>query len=80
MMAVNKIILVIAPSTIRLQRILLRDQHRTRTDIENIMARQMSDKDKKKLADFIIINDEHKMVIPQVLEIHDKLLNEIKQD
>jgi dephospho-CoA kinase len=76
----DKIILVLAPLTIRLQRILLRDQHRTRADIENIMARQMNDKDKKKLADFIIINDEHKMVIPQVLDIHDKLLNVIKQD
>ena len=76
----DKIILVIAPKAVRIQRILMRDQHRTQSDIENIMARQMSDTQKKELCDYIIINDERKMVIPQVLEIHDRLLAETSEN
>jgi len=74
----DRIILVLAPKTVRIQRILMRDAHRTQTDVENIIARQMSDRSKKKLSDYIIINDEQKMVLPQVLEIHRKLLGEVK--
>ena len=75
----DRIILVLAPITMRIHRILMRDAHRTQTDVENIMARQMSDPNKKKLSDYIIINDEKKLVIPQVLEIHRKILREVNK-
>lgn len=66
-------ILVSAPKSIRIGRVLLRDANRSREDIENIIENQMSESRKKKLSDFIIINDGERMVIPQVLEIYESL-------
>lgn len=67
-------ILVLAPKSIRIGRVLLRDINRTKEDIEDIIAKQMSDSQKKKISDFNIINDEKEMVIPQVLEIYKTLI------
>jgi dephospho-CoA kinase len=36
------------------------------------MNRQIDDGIKMKLCDFIIVNDEQQLVIPQVLELHRK--------
>jgi len=66
-------ILVSAPKSIRIGRVLLRDANRSKEDIENIIENQMSETHKKKLSDFIIINDGERMVIPQVLEIYESL-------
>ena len=66
----DKTILVLAPEYLRIQRILLRDSHRSTTDVKKIMASQMSDEEKKKLADYIIINDDSRLVIPQAIKIH----------
>ena len=74
----DKIILVHAPKKIRINRVLMRDSYRTISDIERIIEIQMSDNQKKKLSDYIIINDERKLVIPQVLEIHERILQEIE--
>jgi dephospho-CoA kinase len=68
-------ILVSAPKSIRIGRVLLRDANRTKEDIENIIEKQMSETSKKKLSDFIIINDGKRMVIPQVLEIYELIIN-----
>lgn len=68
-------ILVSAPKSIRIGRVLLRDENRTKEDIESIIEKQMSESRKKKLSDFIIINDGEKMVIPQVLGIYNSLAN-----
>jgi len=35
--------------------------------------KQMSDEEKEKLASFIIVNDETRLVIPQVLALHQQL-------
>lgn len=72
-------ILVSAPRPIRIGRVLLRDTNRTKEDIEDIIDKQMSESGKKKLSDFIIINDGKRMVIPQVLEIYKNLLQILKE-
>jgi dephospho-CoA kinase len=72
------VILVYAPKKIRINRVLMRDTHRSISDVESIMEKQMSDNRKKKHSDYIIINDEQKMVTPQVLDIHEKILREKK--
>jgi len=74
----DKIILVYAPKKIRINRILMRDAYRSTSDIESIIEKQWTDNQKKKLSDYIIINDEQQMVIPQVLDIHEKILKEIE--
>jgi len=69
----DKIILVSAPKSVRINRILLRDVDRSREEIERIIENQMSDARKKKLSDYVIANDGSKMVLPQVLEIYNEL-------
>ena len=66
----DKVILVHAPAEIRINRVLKRDPQRTRQQVEDIMQNQMQDDEKLKLADFNIVNDESRLVIPQVLELH----------
>jgi dephospho-CoA kinase len=66
----DKTILVLAPEHLRIQRILLRDPHRSTADVKGIMASQMPDEEKKKLADYTIVNDDSRLVIPQALKIH----------
>ena len=68
-------ILVFAPKSTRIGRVLLRDVKRSKQDVEDIIDKQMSESRKKKLSDFIIINDGERMVIPQVLEIYMNLVN-----
>jgi dephospho-CoA kinase len=69
-------ILVYAPLSVRINRILMRDPNRSRTDIEKIIQHQMDEEDKKKLADDIIYNDDSRLVIPQVLELHRQFTGE----
>jgi len=71
----DKIITVSAPLGLRIQRVLGRDKHRQKTDIEAIINKQMAQGEKEKRADFVIRNDGKSMIIPQVLELHHILLN-----
>ena len=72
--ALDKIIVVHAPQELRIKRVLERDAHRTREQIKGIMSNQMKDEEKLMRADFTIANDESKLVIPQVLELHHTFL------
>jgi dephospho-CoA kinase len=66
----DKIITVYAPLELRIQRILERDPHRDEEGIRKIMKEQMAEEEKMERADYIIYNDEKKMLIPQVLKLH----------
>jgi len=66
---------VFAPEQIRIQRVMERDKA-TIEDVKNRMQNQMSDDERMKLANFTIINDGTKMIIPQILEIHSKIVNQ----
>jgi len=72
--ALNKIVVVFAPEELRLKRVLQRDPQRNRQQVMNIIASQLSDDEKRKRADFVIINDESQLVIPQVLKLHELFL------
>ncbi len=63
----DKIIVVSAPESLRLKRVLSRDGHRTVEHFKGIVEKQMPEDEKLKLADYNIVNDETKLVIPQVL-------------
>jgi dephospho-CoA kinase len=72
--SLDYVIGVKAPLEMRLQRAMFRDT----ITIEEAMARinmQMNEEDKLELCDFIIVNDEQQMLIPQVLALHQKILN-----
>jgi len=68
----DKIVVVSAPEKIRMKRVLQRDTHRTEKDVENIFGNQLPEDEKLKRADFVIVNDETCLVIPQVLELHQR--------
>jgi dephospho-CoA kinase len=71
----DKVILVSAPQSLRIERVLARDPYRTEADLQKIMANQMSEEEKMKRADFVIVNDESELLIPQVLRLHDLFSN-----
>jgi dephospho-CoA kinase len=70
----DKVINVSCPIKIRISRVLMRDPHRNEKQVNDIIDKQLPDEEKNKLADFIIKNTDNKMLIPQVLEIHNQLL------
>jgi dephospho-CoA kinase len=71
----DKVINVSSPLKLRVARVLMRDQ-RSEAQINEIINRQLPDEEKNKLADYVIKNNETKMVIPQILEIHE-ILNQL---
>ncbi len=62
-------IMVYSPEQIRLQRLVERDNIPASQALQKIKS-QMDDKQKLKLADFIIINDQFTPILPQVLNLH----------
>ncbi|RAJ02265.1 dephospho-CoA kinase [Chitinophaga skermanii] len=69
----DKVITVFAPEVLRIHRVMQRDGV-SRNDVYARMYKQMDENIKKKLADYVIYNDEQQAVIPQVLAIHEQLL------
>ena len=68
------IINVSAPGDVRLKRIIERDG----LTAEQFYARtknQMTDEAKNRLSDFVILNDGRQFLIPQVMEIHEHIVN-----
>jgi dephospho-CoA kinase len=69
-LALDKIIVVYAGEELRVKRVLQRDVHRSQQQIIDIIRNQLTDEEKLKRADYSILNDESRLVIPQVLELH----------
>ena len=69
----NNIIVVDSPKGLRIKRLLKRDTHRNLAEIEKILANQKSPEEFLEMADFVVNNDENTLLIPQVLEIYNKL-------
>ncbi len=64
---------VSSPEALRLQRSMQRD-NQSAENIQARMLKQMNEDDKMKRCDFILVNDEQQLLIPQILELHEKLL------
>ena len=71
------VITVIANEEDRINRILKRD-NTTKDKIMSIMKHQLSDEEKVKLSDFVIINDKLEHTKEQVLNIHNSILKNLK--
>jgi dephospho-CoA kinase len=72
------IIGVYAPATLRIHRTMQRDTI-TREEVLQRMKNQIDDDIKMRLCDAVIINDDQHVVLPQVLELHQRLLEEAKK-
>ena len=67
------IIGVHAPVHYRIKRVMERDGV-SREEVMNRANRQIDEDIKMRLCDFVIVNNDQELVIPQVLELHSKLL------
>lgn len=68
----DQIIGVYAPASLRIMRTMERDNI-SRDEVIKRMNRQIAEEIKMKLCDFVIVNDEQQLVIPQVIKLHEKL-------
>lgn len=66
-----------APKELRVQRAMDRDGI-TEQELQARMNKQMDEDEKLRLCDFVIVNDEQQLVIPQVLALHEKFLEMAK--
>jgi len=64
---------IYAPEELRIQRVIKRDDT-SREAIQQRMRNQLNEEEKIKRCDFVITNDDHQLVIPQVLAINQQLL------
>ncbi len=69
----NATVLVVAPESLCIARVMKRDSI-TREMVIQRLLNQWPQEDKQDLADFIVINDDVANVISQVLNIHDRIL------
>lgn len=67
-------VLVHAPVELRIERVMKRDGV-SREAVLKRMAHQFSEAQLMKLADHILVNDGNEMILPQVIELHNKILN-----
>jgi dephospho-CoA kinase len=65
---------VSAPVQLRIDRTMERNKI-SREEVVKRMNHQIDEKMKMKLCDFVIHNDEQQLLIPQVIELHQKLLD-----
>jgi len=67
------IIGVTAPESLRISRVIKRDQS-SREKVLDRIRQQMNEEEKMKLCDFVIVNDEKEAVLPQTIRVHESLL------
>lgn len=75
----NKIIVVFSPLDLRITRTLIRDKHRSMEQVRDIIKRQWPEEEKLKRADYIIYNDETRLILPQVLNLHRMFLKGVSK-
>lgn len=64
------IIGVYAPQYVRINRVMQRDAV-TREEVLGRMNKQINEEIKMRLCDFVIVNDDQELLIPQVLKLHE---------
>lgn len=69
----DKVIGVYAPVAVRINRVMQRDNV-TREEVVSRMNKQIKEEIKMRLCDYVIVNDELELLIPQVIKLHEILL------
>ena len=67
-------ICVMAPKQLRIQRVILRDSHRSEEQIQQIINKQVSDGKRRKLSNFLIDNSGKDSIIEQVISVYKAIL------
>lgn len=66
---------VYAPQYLRIKRVMDRDGI-TKEEVTARMQKQIQEEIKMRLCDFVILNDDQNLLIPQVLKLHEQFLKE----
>jgi len=69
----TKLIVVSCPEDERIRRVVARDGTTTK-EVKARMRNQLAEEKKIAVADYVIMNDGNELLIPQILEIHEKVL------
>jgi len=72
--SLKKVIYVSAPQELRIERVCKRDNVSKKQVLERI-KNQWPEKQKEALSDFVILNDDKNLIIPQILKIHQMLIS-----
>lgn len=64
---------VYAPKHLRIKRVMERDNI-SRDEVLSRMNKQIEETIKMKLCDFVVVNDEQQLIIPQVIKLHEQFL------
>lgn len=64
------VIAISAPEKLRIERIMQRDGV-SEEQVKQRMQNQWPERKKVQLADFVIVNDDKKMILPQIMRLHD---------
>lgn len=72
-LTLDKLIVVTAPVSVRINRVVMRDQI-TESEVMARINNQLPEEEKVKVADYIIVNDGNSSLIEQVKAIHQELL------
>ena len=67
---------VYAPAPLRIKRTMDRDKI-TQEEVKKRMERQINEELKMKLCDYVVINDEQQLVVPQVMALHQKFITSV---
>jgi len=73
----DKVIGVSSPVSLRIERTMKRNNI-TSDQVKARIALQMDEEEKMRLCDYVIVNDEKDMLIPQVLSLHQQFLSMAK--
>jgi dephospho-CoA kinase len=72
--SLDKIIMVTAPESLRVQRVVRRAKSRNEEEVLKIIRSQMPEEEKTRRADFVIRNDETALVVPEVMKLHERFI------
>jgi dephospho-CoA kinase len=70
---VYKIIGVSAPKSLRIHRVMKRDQC-SKEEVEKRMLNQIDESLKMKLCDWVIVNDDQQLLLPQIVALDEKIM------
>ncbi|WP_066830490.1 dephospho-CoA kinase [Rufibacter ruber] len=76
---VDHVLTVSAPIGLRKARTLLRDSHRSPADVDAIISKQLPEEERIRRAQFVLYNDDVQLVVPQVVQLHEKFLTLAEQ-
>jgi dephospho-CoA kinase len=69
-------VLIYAPEQLRIERVMARDGL-SRSEVVRRINMQMDEEEKKRLADRVILNDEKKLLLPQLVALHEDIKSRI---